>query len=220
MRTLPAQMLAAVRALAVFTALLGAVYPLVVTGVAQVAFGDEADGSLVTYDGRVVGSDLIGQPYDDAQGRPLPEWFQPRPSLAGNGYDPTASGASNRGPEDTVDTADRVSLLTQVCARSREVGATDGVDGSRPGCTPGQAGAAVVPADAVTASASGLDPHISPEYAEQQAPRVARSRGLPVEDVLLLVHDHVQGRTLGFLGAPRVNVLLLNLALARLDQRD
>lgn len=217
MRTLPAQLAAAVRALLVFTVLLGLVYPLALTGVAQAVFHGNANGSLVRYDGRVVGSDLIGQQFSDTKGNPLPQWFQPRPSNAGDGYDPTATAAGNRGPEDTVDTPDRESLLTQVCTRSKDVAAADRVNADRPGCTPGFTGTPAVPADAVTASGSGIDPHISPAYAEQQARRVATARGLPLEQVLSLVRQHEQGRTLGFLGEPRVNVLLLNLALAKLD---
>lgn len=215
MRTLPAPLLASARALLVFTVLLGLLYPLLLTGVAQAVFHGNANGSLVRYDGRVVGSDLIGQSFSDAKGNPLPQWFHPRPSNAGDGYDPTATAAGNRGPEDTVDTPDRESLLTQVCTRSTAVAAVDGVSGTRPGCP--QSGPAQVPPDAVTGSGSGIDPHISPAYAEQQAPRVAKARGLPLEEVLTLVHEHMQGRTLGFLGEPRVNVLLLNLALAKLD---
>ena len=195
------QLLAAVRALLVLTAVLGVAYPLAVTGVAQVAFPHEADGSLVTADGRVVGSSLLGQPFTDADGRPLPQWFQPRPSAAGDGYDATASSASNLGPENA-------DLLALVQERRVAVAAADGVD------------PALVPPDALTASGSGLDPEVSPEYARQQAARVASARGLDAVQVRALVEDHVRGRQLGFLGEPRVNVLELNLALARLGAPD
>ncbi len=232
MRTLPAQLLAAVRALLVLTVLLGVLYPLAVLAVGRLALPDDAAGSLVEVDGRVVGSDLVGQAFvDPGTGAPLPQWFQPRASAAGDGYDPTASGASNRGPEDVTDTPDdpatdedegRTSLLTDVCTRSRQVGEADGVDGARPFCRPdgtgspdgrGDAGDSAVPPDAVTASGSGLDPHISPAYARLQVDRVAAARGLAADRVRALVEEHVQGRTLGFLGEPRVNVLRLNLAL-------
>lgn len=234
MRTAPAQLLAALRAFLVFTVVLGIGYPLAVLGVGQIAFNDNANGSLVEVDGTVVGSDLIGQAFlDPESGEPLPEYFQSRASNAGDGYDPTSTAASNLGPEDVEDTPDDPateedessdSLLTQVCTRSLEVGEANGVDGSREFCgpdgvgTPGERGDAVsddspVPPDAVTASGSGLDPHISPAYARLQAARVAEARGLPLEQVQALVEDHVQGRTLGFLGEPRVNVLRLNLAL-------
>ena len=237
MRTLPAQLLAAVRAVVVLTVLLGVLYPLAVTGVAQVLFADKANGSLVKVNGKTVGSDLIGQSFSDAEGAPLPQWFQPRASNAGDGYDPTSTAASNLGPEDVTDTPDDpateqdesdTSLLTLVCTRSKKVAEANGVDGARPYCatdgtgTPNQRGPlnaedSPVPADAVTSSGSGLDPHISPEYARLQAARVAKARNLPVERVLGLVDDLVQGRTLGFLGEPRVNVLRLNLALTQLS---
>ncbi|NHC44416.1 potassium-transporting ATPase subunit KdpC [Motilibacter aurantiacus] len=191
------QIVAAVRALLVMTVVLGVAYPLAVTGVAQVALGDRADGSLVEADGRVVGSRLLGQAFSDADGNALPEWFQPRPSAAGDGYDPRASSASNLGPESR-------DLLALVEERRAAAATADGVD-------PAQ-----VPPDALTASGSGLDPHISPEYARQQVARVARERGLDLEQVRRLVEQHVQGREAGFLGEPRVNVLELNIALAEL----
>lgn len=236
MRTLSGQLVAALRAVVVLTVLLGLLYPLTVTGVARLAFSGNANGSLIQVDGKVVGSDLIGQSFTDADGNALPQWFQSRASNAGAGYDPTSTAASNLGPEDVIDTPDdpateadesNTSLLTLVCGRSKDVGEANGVDGSRPYCgsdgvgTPDIRGnldteQSAVPADAVTASGSGLDPHVSPEYARLQAPRVARVRGLPLERVLALVEQHVQGRTLGFLGAPRVNVLRLNVALAQL----
>ena len=204
MRNASAQLLAALRAVVVLTLVLGLAYPLAMTAVGQVAFGENADGSLVEVDGRVVGSDLLGQSFTDADGAPLPQWFQSRPSGAGDGYDPTSTAASNLGPgsED---------LLADVCARSEQAGALEGVDGGRAGCPVD--GDRTVPPDAVTASGSGLDPHISPEYARLQVARVAEARGLPEQQVRDLVDEHVQGRVLGFLGEPRVNVLRLNLAL-------
>lgn len=235
MRTLPGQLLAALRSFLVLTLILGVAYPLVVLAIGQVAFKDNANGSLVKRaDGTVVGSDLIGQLFSDDNG-PIAKYFQPRPSKAGDGYDPTGTAASNRGPEDTEDIAPdatvegdagRTSLLTDVCTRSKEVGAAEGVEGARRFCNadgvgdpdsadPGPARPAV-PADAVTASGSGLDPHISPSYARLQVKRVATARNLPVDAVRQLVEQHVQGRNLGFLGEPRVNVLVLNLALDRL----
>ena len=222
MRTLARQVLVSVRALLVLTAVLGLIYPLLILGVGRV-FAGNADGSLVTANGTVIGSDLIGQSFTDlGTGRPLPQYFQSRPGA----YDPTASGASNLGPEDEKDQDGRPSLLTDVCARSAAVGAADGVDGGRPSCedgraAPGRGGpAGVVPPDAVTGSGSGLDPHISPAYARLQVARVAEARRLPDQQVRDLVEQQAQGRTLGFLGEPRVNVLELNLALDRLGPRD
>jgi potassium-transporting ATPase KdpC subunit len=236
MRALPGQLLASLRTFVVLSLLLGIAYPLLVMGVSQVAFKDNANGSLVKRDGQVVGSDLIGQAFSDADGAPIAKYFQPRASAAGDGYDPTGTAASNRGPEDTEDTPDdpattdddsRTSLLTSICTRSKEVGAANNVSGARKYCTADGVGApsavqgasssaAAVPPDAVTASGSGLDPHISPAYARLQVARVAQARGLQVEQVRALVDKAVQGRTLGFLGEPRVNVLKLNLALDRL----
>jgi K+-transporting ATPase ATPase C chain len=178
---------ASVRMVLVLTVLLGIAYPLVVTGVAQVVLPGRADGSLVERGGRVVGSSLVGQDF----GRD-PRYFQSRPSASG--YDPLATGASNLGPESRV-------LLRQVEHRRAAVARLDGTD------------PAAVPPDAVTASASGLDPHISPQYAARQVARVARARGLDPSAVRRLVAEHTEGRTLGFLGEPRVDVLLLNLAL-------
>ncbi|RJK97573.1 potassium-transporting ATPase subunit KdpC [Vallicoccus soli] len=184
------QSLAGLRVLLLLTVLLGVAYPLAVTAVAQVAFPRQAHGSMIELDGRTVGSSLVGQAFEG------PEWFHGRPSAAGDGYDALASGASNLGPENP-------DLLAAVEERRAAVAAQDGVDPDD------------VPPDALTASASGLDPHVSPEYARQQADRVASARGLDPAEVRGLVEEHVQGRTLGVLGAPRVNVLELNVALER-----
>lgn len=185
------QSVAGLRLLLVLTVLTGLVYPFAVLGVGRLV-PDRADGSLLVVDGRVVGSRLIGQAFEGD------EWFSPRPSVAGDGYDPLASGASNLGPEN-------LDLLAAVEERRAEVAEREGVDPAR------------VPADAVTASGSGLDPHISPAYAELQVPRVARVRGLEPDDVRALVAAATTGRDLGVLGEPRVNVLELNAALAMLD---
>jgi K+-transporting ATPase ATPase C chain len=266
-----AQHLAALRALLVLTAIVGLAYPLLLVGIGKVpGLSGRASGSMTP-----VGSTLIGQSFTGADGNPVPRYFQSRPSAAGDGYDPTTTAASNLGPEDVVDTPDRQSLLTQVCARSLAVGTLEGVDGSRPYCTSDGVGAVlavfhrdgftgpitrvvsvnqtgapflatyqgvrvepategedyralggvitpirgdapdrpVVPADAVTASGSGLDPHISPAYAALQAARVARARGIDVARVRDLIAEHTDGRALGFLGEPAVDVLALNLAL-------
>lgn len=289
--------LAAVRALFILLVIVGVVYPLVVWAVTFIIPGlhGRADGSMVNSGGRPVGSRLIGQLFTDQYGKPLKQYFQSRPSDAGTGYDPTASGASNLGPEDIVDTlprdpakkADEItaktardSLLTQVCSRSKAIGELEGVNGSRPFCTPGGVGAVLsvigprdraghvtrptrvvslneqcgvvakpfiatyegvtvecakygedysngatvpirgnapatptVPADAVTASGSGLDPHISPQYARLQAPRIAKARRISEDQVLQAIKHNQNGPALGFLGAPRVNVLQLNIEL-------
>jgi potassium-transporting ATPase KdpC subunit len=205
------QHLAALRMLLVFTVITGIAYPLVVTGIAQAAFPHQANGSLIKEGGHTVASSLIGQNFDlpkknpknpDEALRPDPKWFQPRPSAADAGagagpYDPTYSSASNLGPNDP----DLVKLIDQ---RRAAVAAFDGVP------------AKDVPVDAVTASASGLDPDISPAYAYEQVNRVARVRGLSTAEVHKLVADHVQGRDLGFLGQSVVNVVELNNALATL----
>jgi K+-transporting ATPase ATPase C chain len=188
---------AALRVLLVLTVVLGILYPLAVFTVTQLAFHAKAEGSLVSSGGRVVGSSLIGQSFADASGRPLPQWFQPRPSAAGAGYDPTSSGASNLGPNSPT-------LVKAVDSRRRAVAAFDGVD------------AASVPPDALTASGSGLDPDISPAYAYEQVMRVATARGLDAAAVRGLVDSQLRGRDLGILGEPTVNVLDLNLALLRM----
>ncbi|MCK9868330.1 potassium-transporting ATPase subunit KdpC [Nocardiopsis dassonvillei] len=188
---------AALRAVLVLTLVLGLAYPLAVTLLAQTLMPARADGSLLRApDGTVVGSALIGQSFTGADGRPLPEWFQSRPSAAGDGHDAGASGGSNLGPENPE-------LVAAVEERREAVAAFEGVDPDR------------VPADALTASASGLDPHISPEYALLQVPRVARERGLPEGELRALVGRSIEGRDLGFLGEERVNVLELNIALDR-----
>ncbi len=283
---------AALRALLVLTVIVGIAYPIFIWLVAQVpGLRDNANGSIIEADGKPVGSSLIGQSFTDADGNPLPQYFQSRPSAAGDGYDPLATSASNLGPESIVDTPGdpslpeddngaKSSLLTLVCSRSAAVGELEGVDGSRPFCTGGGVGAVLsvigprdargnvvhptkvvsvnepcdttstpflstyegvrvecakygedysigqivpirgsapadpeVPADAVTASGSGLDPNISPAYADIQIARVAKARGVSEDQIRQAVADNSAGRTLGFLGEPRVNVLELNLEL-------
>ncbi len=183
------QLLPALRLLAVLTVVLGVLYPLAITGVGQALFSHQADGSIITVDGEAVGSSLVGQVFTGD------EYFESRPSAAGDGYDATASAASNLGPNNP-------DLLATV--EERAVGYRE---------RNGLAADAEVPVDAVTASASGLDPHVSVANARLQAERVAAVRDLPVEDVLALVDEHTDGRTLGFLGEAGVNVLELNLAL-------
>ena len=290
---------AAFRALLVLTVITGLAYPLLIWLVAQIpGLHDKAEGSILTANGKPVGSRLIGQLFTDKDGNPLPQYFQSRPSAAGNGYDPLSTSASNLGPESIIDTpADpsqlaagksasdagfKPSLLTQVCTRSAAVGQLEGVDGSRPFCTGGGVGAVLsvmgprdargnvvhptrvvsvnepcpttqtpfltiyegvrvecakygedysigqivpirgaapanpaVPADAVTASGSSLDPHISVAYAELQITRVAKARGVSADQMRALVRANQDGRDLGFMGEARVNVLQLNLALDR-----
>jgi K+-transporting ATPase ATPase C chain len=276
-----------------FTVVIGLAYPLAITAVAQLpGLHSRADGSLISgaASAAPVGSRLIGQAFLDKDGNRLVQYFQSRPSAAGDGYDPTSTSASNLGPEDVVDTlpdpqaapgsdeaAGSQSLLSQVCARSKAVGSLEGVDGRRPFCTDDGVGAVlavfhqngltgpvtrvvsvnepcpakpfvstwdgvsvecarfgddyshglitpirgtapavpVVPADAVTASGSGLDPHISPAYAQLQMARVAKARGISVDELRTILDAHTNGRTLGFLGEPTVNVVELNLDLDR-----
>jgi potassium-transporting ATPase KdpC subunit len=183
------QLVPALVAFVVLTVLLGVVYPLAVTGISQLALSSPANGSLLERDGKVVGSSLIGQAFE---GR---KYFQSRPSAAGDGYDASSSSASNLGPTNPA-------LLDEVAKRVVAYRADNGL-----------AANADVPADAVTASASGLDPQISVANARLQAPRVADARGLSLDRVLALVDDHTEGRSLGFLGERGVNVLELNLAL-------
>ena len=283
---------AALRALLVLTVIVGIAYPLFIWLVAQLpGLRDNANGSIIEVDGKPVGSKLIGQAFTDADGNPLPQYFQSRPSAAGDGYDPLATSASNLGPESIVDTPGdpalpeddngyKPSLLTLVCSRSAAVGELEGVDGSRPFCTGDGVGAVLsvigprdargnvlnptkvvsvnepcatsqrpfldtyegvrvecaeygedyaigqivpirgaapadpaVPADAVTASGSGLDPHISLAYADLQVGRVAKARGISADQIRQVVADNSDGRVLGFIGEPRVNVLQLNIEL-------
>lgn len=272
---------AALRALLVLTVIVGLAYPVFIWLVAQLpGLHDKANGSIIEVNGKPLGSSLIGQSFTDNDGNALPKYFQSRPSAAGDGYDPLATGASNLGPESIVDTPDKPSLLTLVCQRSETVGAREGVSGVRPFCTGDGVGAVLsvigprdaagnvvhptrvvsvnepcektvapfvktydgvrvecakqgedysigqivpirgaapanpqVPADAVTASGSGLDPDISIAYADLQVNRVAKARGVSADQVRQAVADNTDGRGLGFLGEPRVNVLLLNLEL-------
>lgn len=169
-------------------------YTAVITVIGQVALPAQANGSLVTSGGRTIGSALIGQSFTDGKGKALPQWFQSRPSAAGDGYDGGASSGSNLGP----DNPDLVKAIEQ---RRAAIVADDG---------PGP-----VPVDALTASGSGLDPHISEAYALRQVARVAAARGIPEAQVRSLVERSVQAPDLGYLGQPTVNVLRLNLALAR-----
>lgn len=189
----------AIRAMLLFTIVLGVAYTLVVTAIGQLAIPAQANGSVIrNADGEVVGSALIGQSFTDADGVPLPEWFQSRPSAAGEGYDAGASSGSNLGPENE-------DLIAAIADRKVLIAELDGV------------AEADVPVDAVTASGSGLDPHISPEYALQQVNRVAEARDLDEAVVRELVGSHIQGRDLGYLGEPTVNVLELNLELAQVE---
>jgi potassium-transporting ATPase KdpC subunit len=184
------QLFPALMMMAVFTVIAGLAYPLVVTGIAQGLFNNKADGSLVeNADGQVVGSSLIGQSFSE------PEYFHPRPSAAGDGYDGSASSGSNLGPTND-------DLLASVEERADAYREENRLDAD-----------AQVPVDAVTASASGLDPNISVANARLQAPRVAEERGLDLDTVMRLVDDHTSGRDVGFLGEKRVKVLELNLAL-------
>ncbi|PTH90474.1 potassium-transporting ATPase subunit C [Streptomyces sp. A244] len=184
---------AALRMLLVLTLVTGVIYPLVVTGIGQVAFHDQANGSMVKADGKEVGSKLIGQSWNiKGTDKPDPKWFQGRPS--NSGYDPLATGSSQLGASDPT-------LVKHVKAAKKQVAEFNGVPESE------------VPVDAVTGSASAIDPDISPQYADIQVKRVAEANGLTVAQVEKLVKDHTQGRSFGFLDQPRVNVLELNIAL-------
>lgn len=290
---------AALRALLIFTVILGFAYPLLIWLIALIpGLHGKAEGSILTVDGRAVGSTLIGQLFTDAAGNPLLQYFQTRPSAAGAGYDPLSTGGRNLGPESVVDApgdpvklaagtspADagfKASLLTLVCSRSAAIGKLEGVDGSRPFCTGGGVGSVLsvmgprdargnvvhptkvisinepcastkqtflnfyegvrvecatfdedysigmivpirgaapsdprVPADAVTASASGLDPDISPAYADIQIARVAKARRVTQDQIREVVQQYRSNRALGIFGEPTVNVVQLNLALDR-----
>lgn len=209
---------AGLRALLVLTLVTGVIYPLVVTGVAQALFNGKANGSEVSADGRVVGSALIGQSYnlplEPGQETPEPDlkWFQGRPAnglgenTLNTQYRLILSGATNLA-------ADNPELVEQVRAAQAAVIKDNSVPGH-------PVERSEIPADAVTSSGSGLDPHISPRYAELQVPRVAQENGLPVAEVRGLVDRHTEGRTLGFIGEPRLNVLELNIALKELVTKD
>jgi K+-transporting ATPase ATPase C chain len=201
------QLVPAIISMIIFTVALGLLYPLVITGIAQAAFHDQANGSIITVNGKKVGSSLIGQSFTDASGRPIRKYFQSRPSYAlgasgstKHGYDPTLSGASNLGPNNPK----QLRLVKQRATAYRKLN--------------GLVSTAWVPVDAVTASASGLDPNISVANARLQAPRVARARGLTTARVLNVVDEHTSQRALGILGEKAVNVLELNLALDKLSR--
>lgn len=183
------QLLPALLAFLAFTLILGFVYPLAITGVSQLAFSHQANGSLIERDGRIVGSQLLGQQFVDQR------YFTPRPSAAGDGYDAANSAASNLGPSNPTLLSDVTQRIVAYRTANR--------------LSPGTA----VPIDAVTSSGSGLDPAISPANARLQAARVARARGLTTKHVLQLIDANTSERSFGFLGEPGVNVLELNLAL-------
>ena len=203
------QHIAAFRILLVFTVICGLAYPLVMVGISQVVFHHQANGSMVSYHGHVVGSALLCQEFADAKGNPLPRYFQPRPSAAipspapkgDYGCDPTFSSATNLGPTNPAE-------IKAIQAQQKAIAAFDHVPVSQ------------IPPDAVTASASGLDPDISPRNAAIQVNRVAAARHLPVSEVQALVAKYTQGRQLGFLGEPAVNVLELNIALDQLSAKS
>jgi len=189
MSALVRQLRPALLAVVVFTGICGVAYPLLVTGVAQVAWPDKADGSPIERDGVVIGSALLGQPFTS------PAYFHPRPSAAGDGYDGAASSGSNLGPSNP----DYLAIVAERVTAYRSEN--------------GLAADVLVPVDAVTASGSGLDPHISVRNARLQAPRVATERGMAVDDVLTMISEHTTKRPLAILGDPGVNVLELNIAL-------
>jgi len=198
------QLIAALRGLLIFTVICGIAYPLVMFGISQVAFNKQANGSPVSYHGRVVGSKLLCQEFTDAKGNALAQYFQSRPSASATsatnqtgGCNPLASGASNLGPNNSQ-------LVADIRQRQLQISKFDDVPVS------------AIPADAVTASASGLDPYISPQNAAIQVHRIAAARHISAATVRALVIKYTFGRQLGFLGEPGVNVLLLNVAL---DQR-
>jgi K+-transporting ATPase ATPase C chain len=194
MKNLFTELRAAVMVTLIFAVVCCGLYPLVVFGVAQVFFHNQANGSLIVdKDGTVHGSKLLGQQFT------ADKYFQSRPSAAGNGYDATSSGGSNLGPTSS-------NLVTTITQRIADYRTQNGMATNTP-----------VPADAVTASGSGLDPHISLRNAELQAPRVAKTRNLPVEKVLTLVRANTDSASLGLLGEPGVNVLELNLGLDKLQ---
>jgi len=202
------QHIAGFRFLLVFTVICGFIYPLIMLGVAQVAFHNKANGSLVSYHGQVVGSGLLCQEFVDAKGNPLPQYFQPRPSdavVSGEkndyGCDPLFSAASNLGPTNPTEISD-------IAAAQKAISGFDHVPVSQ------------IPPDAVTASGSGLDPDITPANAYIQVDRVAAARHLPVAEVRNLVTQNITGRTLGFLGEPTVNVLTLNTKLDELSAKS
>src|SRR4029079_237655 len=202
------QHIAAFRALLVFTVLCGLIYPAVMVGVAQLVAPNHANGSMVSFNGREVGSAALCQEFADAKGNPLPTYSQPRPSNAFDatsktdyGCNPLFSAASNLGPNNP----DQIKLIKE---RQQAIASFDHVPVSE------------IPADAVTASGSGLDPGISPQNAAIQVNRVAQARNLPVSEVKALVDKYTQGRTFGFLGEPAVNVLKLNIALDQLSAKS
>ena len=188
----------AIRAMLVLTVVLGIAYPLVMTGIGQATMNANANGSKESLGGQTVASNLIGESYTDKKGNPLTQWFQSRPSAAGTGYDANASSGSNWGPNNP-------DLIKAIKQRKATIEKTYGVTASQ------------IPADAVTASGSGLDPDISPAYAALQVNKVAQTRGISVADVKKLVAQNTHARELGFLGDPVVNVVQLNIDLARLD---
>ena len=196
-RTTVRQYWVAIRAMLIFTVVLGVGYTAILTGIGQLVLPWQSNGSLVTVGGKVVGSALIGQSFTDKKGNALQEWFQSRPSAAGTGYDASASSGSNYGPENA-------DLIKAVKERKAAIAKLDGVSPSS------------IPADALTGSASGLDPHISPEYALEQVARVAGARNLSESAVKSLVESKIQLPDLGYLGETRVNVVDLNIALASL----